>query len=804
MLQEFQRLFLFILCLSLIASCSSSKKKDYPIQPVPFTDVQITDDFWKPRMEINRTVTIPHAFQKCEQMGRMDNFAIAGDLKQGEHQGNFPFDDTDVYKTLEGASYSLMLHPDSELEAYLDSVITLIAAAQENDGYLYTVRTNKAERLKNWFGENRWEKIRGSHELYNLGHLYEAAVAHFQATGKRNLLDVALKSADLIDRTFGYDKLQVPPGHQVIEMGLVKLYRITGEKRYLNLAKFFLDVRGKSLNGRELWGEYNQDHKPVIEQDEAVGHAVRASYMYAGMADVAALTGDVNYTKAIDRLWENVVGKKLYIIGGIGATGSGEAFGKNYELPNMSAYNETCAAIGNVYWNHRLFLLHGDSKYIDVMERTLYNGLISGVSLDGKLFFYPNPLASIGQHARSPWFDCACCPGNVTRFMASVPGYIYAHRDNEIYVNLFIANEASIQLKNQIVKIQQETRYPWEGSVKININPEIENNKFSVFVRIPGWAQNQPIPSDLYRFLDSNNEQSIFKINGEPISVRLKNGYAEINRKWNRGDVIDLQIPLPIRRIVAHDSVKADIGRVALQRGPIVYCAEWPDNKDGHVQNLLLPDSAVLTNEFQPDLLNGVQIIKGNALAYKVGRTADSLEKTEQDFMAIPYYAWAHRGRGEMTVWLAREESAVKPLGRPTIASQSKVTVSFGHNPEAIHDQMEPQSSGDHEVPFFHWWDHKGTIEWVQYDFQQPEEVSTVEVFWFDDTGIGECRIPQSWKIFYKMGNEWKPVYTEGQYGVEKDKYNKVVFETVKTKALRLEIQSRPDFAGGIFEWIVR
>ncbi len=796
-------LSLLILSLSVI-SCSSSKKRDYPIQPVPFTAVQIIDDFWQPRMEINRTVTIPHAFKKCEETGRLDNFAIAAGLKSGQQQGSYPFDDTDVYKTIEGASYCLMLRPDPQLEAYLDSVIALIAAAQEPDGYLYTARTNKAEHLKNWYGEQRWEKLRGSHELYNLGHLYEAAVAHFQATGKRNLLEVALKSAELIDRTFGYGKLQMPPGHQVIEMGLVKLYRVTGEQKYLDLAKFFLDVRGRPLAGRELWGEYNQDHQPVTEQQEAVGHAVRAAYMYAGMADVAALTGDAGYARAITRLWENVVGKKLYIIGGIGATGAGEAFGKNYELPNMSAYNETCAAIGNVFWNHRLFLLRGQSKYIDVMERTLYNGLISGVSLDGKLFFYPNPLASVGQHARSPWFGCACCPGNITRFMASVPGYIYAQRDHEIYINLFITNEAAIKLKNQVINIQQQTRYPWDGSIKITVHPEIENQKFSVLIRIPGWAQNQPVPSDLYRYLDFQDEPATFKLNGELIFPRTKNGYAVIARKWRSGDVIDVAFPMPIRRIVAHDSVKADQGRVALQRGPIVYCAEWPDQADGHVLNLLLPDSSALSSEFRADLLNGVQIIKGKVLAYRAGENGSSLIKNEQDFMAIPYYAWAHRGKGEMAVWLAREESAVKPLGRPSLASQSKVSVSFGHHPEAIHDQLEPQSSNDHEVPFFHWWDHKGTVEWVQYDFPQTEEVSTVEVYWFDDTGTGECRVPLSWKILYRLGDEWKPVYTEDTYGVAKDRYNKVVFETVRTSALRLEIQSQPGFAGGIYEWVVR
>ena len=390
-------------------NCSHSTQKDYPIQPVAFTEVKMTDQFWRGRMETNRAVTIRHVFDKIEETGRIDNFAIAGGLKEGEQQGIYPFDDSDVFKTIEGASYALMVNSDPELEAYLDSVITIIGAAQEEDGYLYTVRTNKADRLRRWFGDERWEKLDGSHELYNAGHLFEAAAAHYQATGKRNLLDIAVKVADMVDRTFGPGKLRKPPGHQVIEMGLAKLYRVTGEQRYLDLAKFFLDMRGKPLDGRELRGEYNQDHKPVLEQDEAVGHAVRAGYMYAGMADVAALSNDRSYVKAIDRLWGNVVGKKLYLTGGLGSRGGNEGFSGNYDLPNMSAYNETCASIANVYWNHRLFLLHGAAKYIDVMERTLYNALLSGISLQGKQFFYPNPLASVGQHERAEWFGCPCC-----------------------------------------------------------------------------------------------------------------------------------------------------------------------------------------------------------------------------------------------------------------------------------------------------------------------------------------------------------------------------------------------------------
>ncbi|MFC1724175.1 beta-L-arabinofuranosidase domain-containing protein [candidate division KSB1 bacterium] len=791
--------------LLLVSGCATSvSKKDYPIHPVPFTDVRITDNFWAPRMEINRTVTIPHAFLKCEETGRIDNFAIAGGLKEGEHKGIYPFDDTDIYKTLEGASYVLMLKKDPVLENYLDSLITLIGAAQEDDGYLYTTRTNNAERLKNWMGETRWSRIRGSHELYNAGHLFEAAAAHYQATGKRNLLDIALNFADLVAEEFRPGKLQAPPGHQVIEMGLVKLYRITGDEKYLNLAKYLLDVRGKTLDGRELGGEYNQDHKPVIEQDEAVGHAVRASYMFAGMADVAALTGDSDYIRAIRGLWENVVKRKLYITGGIGATGSGEAFAKNYELPNMSAYNETCASIGNVYWNHRLFLLHGESKYIDVLERTLYNALLSGISLDGKHFFYPNPLESVGQHERSEWFGCACCPGNVTRFIASVPGYVYGYTDKEIYVNLYISNEADIKSDARKLKIRQQTGFPWNGNVRILIDPEKENDKFSLLLRIPGWAQNSPVAGDLYSFLDNHDSEIELKVNGEKITVEMRNGYAVIEKKWKSGDEIELMIPMQIKRITANEKVEADRGKTALQRGPFVFCAEWPDNKDGHVRNIMLPDENELETEFRENLFNGVQVITGRATGVIMGDEEGSIFTEEQEFTAIPYYAWAHRGKGEMAVWLGRDESAVSPLGKPTLASVSKVTASYGKNPEAVNDLLEPKSSNDHEVPFFHWWPHKGTKEWVRYDFEKPEEVSTVEVYWFDDTGRGECRPPESWKILYMVNNEWKPVYTTGSYSVAKDRYNKVVFETVKTSSIRLEIQSKPDFAGGIHEWRIK
>jgi DUF1680 family protein len=587
-------------------------------------------------------------------------------------------------------------------------------------------------------------------------------------------------------------------------MGLAKLHHVTPDERYVNLAKFFLDVRGKPLAGRELWGEYNQDHKPVLQQDEAVGHAVRAAYLYAGMAEVSALTQDHGYLRAVDRLWQNVVQHKLYITGGIGAKGGGEAFGTNYELPNMSAYNETCASIANIFWSQRLFLSHGEAQYVDVLERTLYNAMLSGYALDGKTFFYPNPLASVGQHARSPWFSCACCPPNVARLMASLPGYFYGKTGNEIYVNLYAANAAEIVLQNQTVRLELETLYPWDGRIKITVSPERANSDFTLNLRIPGWAMNRPVPSELYRYLNPVTEQIALTVNGEGVSYKTDKGYARLKRVWSPGDVIELVLPMPIQRLVAHDSVRADRGRVALQRGPIVFCAEWPDQPDGHVRHLLLPDEAALQTEFRSDLLNGVQVIRGQVVAHRVGEDDLTIEKTTRDFLAIPYHTWAHRSSGEMAVWLPREESVVQPLAPPTLASLSRVSASFGRNPQAVNDQLLPESSIDHEVPFYHSWPHKETTEWIQYDFPREAEVSSAEVYWFDDTGIGECRLPRSWRILCLQGRQWLPVHTTDGFGVQKDAFNKVSFEAVRTSALRLEFQSQAQYASGVHEWRVQ
>jgi len=606
---------------------------------VSFTEVTIADDFWAPRLETNRKVTVAYDFQKCEQTGRIDNFAKAGGLMKGQFEGIY-FNDSDLYKVIEGAAYSLKIHPDPELEKYVDSVIEKIASAQWEDGYLYTFYS-----LPERQPEKRWTDVRKMHELYCAGHFFEAAVAYYQATGKRKILDVAVRLADYIDSVFGPGKKHDVPGHEEIEIGLVKLYSVTGEKRYLALSKFFLDQRGRA-DGRKIYGDYCQDHKPVVEQSAAVGHAVRAGYLYSGMADVAALTSDADYVKALGRIWQDVVSKKLYITGGIGARGGGESFGADYELPNAKAYCETCAAIANAMWNHRMSLLHGDAKYIDVLERVIYNGFLSGISLNGNKFFYPNPLASDGKYQRSPWFGCACCPTNIVRFMPSLPGYAYARQADNVYVNLFIAGSAAIRIGQNTVGLQLRTRYPWDGDVRITVEPE-HSGQFTVCVRIPGWAQNSPVPSDLYSYPDKSREKVSLKVNGKPVALNIARGYARIRRTWEKGDAIELNLPMPIRRVTAHQKVKNNRGRTAIERGPVVYCFEGADNPKG-VANLILPPDAKLQSEYHGDLLGGIVTITGRGQIRLDGKK----DVEEIDVVAVPYYAWAHRGKNEMAVWM--------------------------------------------------------------------------------------------------------------------------------------------------------
>jgi len=648
-----------LLVAATLSSQAQVKKQShgYPIDPVPFTSVKVTDSFWGQRLNASREVTIPLAFSKCEETGRYQNFVNAAHPSDTIKVGGLAFDDTDVYKTIEGASYLLQTYPDKKLAKYIDSVLVIVAAAQEPDGYLYTSRTMNPKHPHEWAGSKRWEKVEDlSHEFYNLGHMVEGAIAHYQATGKKNFLNIAIRYADCVCREIGTGEGQQirVPGHQIAEMALAKLYLVTGDQKYLDQAKFFLDQRGYTSRT----DEYSQAHKPVVQQDEAVGHAVRAAYMYAGMADVAALTGDTAYIHAIDRIWDNIVGKKYYITGGIGATAAGEAFGKNYELPNMSAYCETCAAIGNVYVNYRLFLLHGESKYYDVLERTLYNGLISGVSLDGGGFFYPNPLESMGQHQRQPWFGCACCPSNICRFIPSLPGYIYAVKDKDVYVNLFMSNTSDLKVGGKAVSIEQTTKYPWNGDITIGIN---KNNagQFNLKVRIPGWVRGQVVPSDLYTYSDGKRLKYTVKVNGEAVQNELKDGYFCIDRRWKKGDKVEVHFDMEPRTVKANNKVEADRGRIAVERGPIVYCAEFPDN-NFDIFSVFMNRNPKFEVVEKPDLLYGINQLKTGAqtLGYDdQGR----LTTTDVNLTLIPYYAWAHRGSGAMEVWLPQELSASRP-----------------------------------------------------------------------------------------------------------------------------------------------
>ncbi|HYO08910.1 MAG TPA: glycoside hydrolase family 127 protein [Tepidisphaeraceae bacterium] len=770
------------------------------LKEAPLTAVKFTDEFWAPKLRTNRTVTVWHNIKMCEQTGRLANFRRAAGMEPGTHQGLF-FNDSDIYKVIEGASYILATDPDEKLDAKLDEWIAIVAKAQQPDGYLYTFHQLKAP-------QKRFTNLKDEHELYCAGHLIEAAVAHHQATKKKSLLDVATKLADLIDQTWGPGKRTDPDGHEEIELALIKLADETGQQKYRKLADFFLAERGRGT-GRKLYGEYHQDHKPLEETQTVTGHAVRQMYFLAAATDVA-LRGDKRYVAAIDRMWDDMTEGKLYVTGGVGARHAGEAFGESFELPNESAYAETCAGIGNAMWSDRLARLHAAGKYVDTFERALYNGFLSGVSLSGDKYFYVNPLASRGTHHRVPWFECACCPPNVLRFMASLPSRVYstqydpAENVDTVYVNLYAGSDATLKFPDGDVRLKQETRYPWDGKVRLTVNLS-PNRPLNLLARIPSWA-----------------EGVTATVNGTNVPVRSEDGYARFDGTWKDGSVLELNFPMPVRRLKADPRVKDNAGRVALQRGPIVYCAEAVDH-GGHVSNLYLPPDAQLTAEHRPDLLDGVTVITGKAMA-KV--SAKDPAPKEVPFTAVPYYAWDNRSGnaasgspkagGEMAVWLAEDPALAQPPPEPTVASLAKPSASHvggNGNLAALHDREPPKNSrsGAH----FAWWPHNGTTEWVQYDFDREREVTASEVYFFSDVPHGGCDAPESWRLLYRTGDaasagasagggEWKLVeQTGGDYSTKKDAFNRVTFKPVRTTALRLEVQLKPKVSGGVMEWRV-
>lgn len=827
--------------------------QDLKFQAVPFTEVHFDDAFWSPRLKTNREISIPHNYKWCEDTGRFSNFANAAKLLKGETHGDFKgiyFNDSDVYKVLEGTAYSLADHPDPELEKRADDVIAQIAAAQQPNGYLNSYYTLK-EQDKKWTDFNR-------HELYCAGHLIEGAVAYKRATGKDSLLNVAEKFVDHIIDVFITNKTAKfgVPGHEEIELALVKLYQLTGKEKYLDLSKHFIDARGyKTLQPNKPDSLYYQDNKPIRELDEIDGHAVRAVYYFAGATDIAAYTGDKKLLDALDRLWDNTVNKKMYITGGIGARHEGEAFGEAYELPNRTAYCETCAAIGLVLWAQRMNLLHGDAKYADVVERAIYNGVLSGIGMDGKSFFYVNPLESTGNHHRQPFFDCACCPTNVVRFVPSLPGYVYATDEKGIVVNQFMRNTTTIKLPNADVSISMGsgnrlTGYPWDGDIQFSgeVKRHDPNDKkpIEMKLRIPAWCHYPDEKPGIKLYLGKSQTYTANgSLNSHPkyenIPYKIEKGYAVFNLPNESKFEFTYNIPFTYRRMVANPNVVADRGRIALTCGPIVYCFEEADNPDLNDRTALKKDMQWLDDihgRIGGDIMGELGLNYPTTLRIKTN--------TGKELLAIPYFAWDSRNKpGKMTVWI-RQEGLPKnldlndpmwktpdgepilyqplpddkhpyyprnPISKPknsllqdNLEPEPEITASFCHSSDALGaviDGIEPKNSIDHDVPRQTFWNHKGTAEWIEYDFGKTKKVSQSSIYWFDDTGKGECRVPKSWTLSYRDGDVWKPVKSTSAFGVEKDKYNTVEFESVETKALRIDTQLQDGVSGGVLEWKV-
>ncbi len=783
-------LLLFITLPLIMSACENRKPAaDYPIQAVPNSQVQLNDPFWAPRIERNLYITIPAVITKLYETGRVKNFQNAGLVQAGKSEGEefctaFPFDDSDIYKLIDAGSLAMgyaRTLPGSVLDRQIDSLISLIAAAQEPDGYLYTARTMKPKAMPEMSGAERWiNEQDNSHELYNLGHLYEAACTHYEVTGKRTLLDVATRSADFLYQVFIKGGLKRYPGHEEIETGLAHLYRTTGKQDYLELAAFFLENRGPGGQ------EYNQAHKKPIDQTEAAGHAVRAVYLYSGMTEVGVLNQDSAYLEAVTKIWDDIIRSKTYITGGIGSKQENEGFGDPYDLPNHSAYCETCSSIGFILWNYRMFRLTGDSKYVDVLEKTLYNAFLSGVSISGDHFFYPNPLESWGRKVRPDWYACACCPPNVARMIPMVPGFQYATSGDKVYVNLYAAGTAKLTAGQTDLSITQRTNYPWNGSIDFAVDPT-SPAEFSLLLRIPGWAVNQAFPSDLYRFDTSSDIAYGIFVNNQPDTFQIVDGYAVINRKWKSGDKVSLQMPMPVRIVRAHDAVAADKGKVAYQRGPVIYCAEAADNANSVLTTIVeTDDHPPLQGDYRHDLLGGVYTITGN------------LEM-------IPYFAWAKREPGQMVVWFPTAPEYITHFPTlPGLEARVKASASYAYDSSLpyLNDGIDPMNSADRGSNAFRLHPHKGTTEWIVYEFDSPIKTSSVEVYWLQDGSYG---LPVAWSLSWqKSDGTWIPVNNTTPFIIEPDHFNQLKFKSVQTKALKLEMTLSKDLPGGIIEWRVK
>lgn len=804
-----KRLLNFATLLTAIASSNfAADATPHQLSPVPIRQVVIEDEFWSPKLKVWRDVTIPDCFTKFEKDGALTNFDKVRDGIGGKHGGP-PWYDGLIYEMIRGCADFLAVQRDPKLETQLDDYIERIAAAQakDPDGYLNTY--TQMERPTQRWGLNGGDDNH-QHDVYNAGAMIEAAVHYYRATGKTRLLQCATRLANHMADVMGPPpKKNVVPGHSIGEEAMVKLYLLfrehselksqmpvpVDEPRYLRLVEFWIENRGNH-DGRKSYGPYGQDHKPVLQQETIEGHAVRATLLCAGLVAAANVKGRADYLTAARRLWENMVQRRMYVIGGLGAVAGHEGFGPDYVLPN-NGYLETCAAIGAGFFHHNMNLALADARYADELERVLYNAVLPGVSLKGNTYFYENPLEASPKRTRWAWHGCPCCPPMFLKIMGALPGYIYAQDAGSVYVNLFVGSRANLTVNGVKVALKQTTRYPWDGDVKLAVEPERET-EFALNLRLPEWCSEPKL-----------------QVNGRfIIPIEKSRGYAHLQRKWQRGDVVELSLPMPVQRLKAHPKVEADIGRVALQRGPLVYCLEAVDN-NGHVRNLVVPPEAQLASQHRADFLGGVTVIQGSALAVHRATWPDQLYLpsasvpgiTNTQFTAIPYFANANRQPGEMEVWIAEITQQADPLPSLTIATRAKASASHCWKNDtlaALNDQIDPSASDDTKIPRFTWWDHRGTKEWVQYDLDRPTKVSAVEVYWWDERRINaHCRVPQSWRLLCRAGGEWKPVTGAAAFGVEMDRFNRVTIDPVETTALRLEVQLQPDWSGGILEWRV-
>jgi uncharacterized protein len=779
------------------SNAADSQVADRPLEEVFFPQIKI-GGFWKDQIRRQTVLWIPHCIKQMEAGGagqELLNLINTAKAMRGEPAGRFrglPWSDAYVYNTIEAICLALAIDPENDrelaeaqdlLRGKLDEWIPIVLAAQSDDGYIHSHQVlNRLERYSNIH----------HHEFYVQGYFIEAGVAHYLATRgqDRRLYDAARKCADRLCETFG-----PPPrktwvhGHPGMEIALCRLARLVNQvegaghgDKYVDLVRFQYDTRATVPQHRSA---YMQSHLPAVEQTEAVGHAVRGTYFYAGMADIALLQGDRDFLNAADKLWDSAIHRKHYLTGGVGASHQGEAFAADFDLRN-DGYCESCAGCGMSFWADRMNRLHRDAHYVDVQERLLYNNVLGAVELSGQKFFYQNPLAS--EAPRHAWHGCPCCVGNIPRTLIAIKDQMVARSPEKdaLFVQHYVASEATIDdVAGGSLRVRQQTEYPWQGDVSILLDPE-RPAAFTLHLRIPDRGE-----SRLYKLVPDLAGKFTVKVNGEPQAVEIDRGYVSLRRTWSPGDRVDLSLPMEIQRVYTDERVEANRGRVALQRGPLVYNIEDVDHQDQSRSVVLRPDTPLET-EWKPDLLGGVMVI----------------QDADRRLLAIPNYARLHRG-GWSLVWIAeREDVADRPL-EPTIASTSKVTTSFRtsegrFSTRAIHDQKEPKRSDERGTPLFHWWPRLGTQEWVQYEFAEPARVGAVEVYWYDDrTSGGGCRVPDSWQLRYRDGEQWKPVETGSPYGIERDRFNRVTFAPVTTGALRLEVQSQPGFSAGILEWRV-